>query len=134
MSGDLLTQADRIHIGGVEKIDPRFEKYDEMLPRLILVERPFGLRTDAVAHTAKTDTRHGHPRVAKLCKLHSSPLSPPNKIPSFPQSRDTCLRRYDTIRTVIPMQTGIQGGGSKALVTSLPTVLSGVLTIAVVVA
>ena len=44
-------------------------------------------------------------------------LSAPNKTQSCTGSLDTCLRRYDTRKPVIPVETGIQGGRAGALTT-----------------
>ncbi len=41
-------------------------------------------------------------------------LRAPNNTPSCSASLDTCLRRYDTIGIVIPVETGIQRGGTGA--------------------
>ena len=61
VSGDLLTQTDRVDVGGIEKVYAGFEGQDEMRARFGLIQRPvawqgpFGLRTAAIAHTAETE-------------------------------------------------------------------------------
>ncbi len=60
-------------------------------------------------------------------KMTQSPLRAPNETPFCPVGLDTCLRRYDTKKTVIPVETGIQGGGAGVLTNLLRAVLSVVL-------
>ena len=72
IAGDLLAQARRINIGGVEEIDPGVERDLEMLARIFLVhvpafgaQRPVRQVAAAVAHASQTNAGHGDSGLAE---------------------------------------------------------------------
>src|SRR5579863_7176407 len=76
-TGDLFADADRINVGGVEEIDPGFERDREMLARLVrakrpvALHRPFRLFPATVSHASETDARYRDARISQLRVLHT---------------------------------------------------------------
>src|SRR4029079_8142584 len=69
-------RAERVHVGGVEEVDPELQSADVERPAGVLVEGPGGGAPGgvAVAHAAEADLRDGQARPAELHVLHEQDL------------------------------------------------------------
>ena len=71
-SQHLFASACRIHVGGVEKIDPQLERAPDERPAFLLLEYPLAPALVAVGHGAQAEARHFEPRASEIHVLHIS--------------------------------------------------------------
>src|ERR1051326_5066283 len=71
-SENLLTRADRIDIGGIEKIDPQLQGFLDDRPAVFFIQYPLMNPPCRVAepHAAQADARYIHSGVSELRVVH----------------------------------------------------------------
>jgi hypothetical protein len=67
---DLLANPDRIHIGGIEKIDPEFQSALQERPRLLLLQYPLPPLLRPVSHRAQTQARYHQSSPSEIHVFH----------------------------------------------------------------
>jgi len=69
-----LGLAHRVHVGGVEEVDPEVDGSLDEFPSAFLVHHPLAPVTAPEAHTAQTDAADAHARVTEGGVLHAGPF------------------------------------------------------------
>ena len=76
---NFLAHAQRIHVGGIEKVDSQFQRALDKRPALRLLQNPLAPLLRAVGHRAQADARHLEPCRSKSGILHSLSITPANR-------------------------------------------------------
>ena len=76
-AGDLLAEADGVHVGGIEEIDAGVERDAEVLARIFFIDvpalgaqRPIRQIAAAVAHASQAEAGHGDSSISEVGVLH----------------------------------------------------------------
>src|SRR5262245_57397273 len=104
MTGDLLADAERVHVGGVEEVDARLGRPPRERRRLLLAERPLPRCRVSVAHHAQTDPRDLEAGLAQSRVLHRpEPIAIGPNLSRDPRSASAKNRRH--VRVLAPRRT-----------------------------